>query len=102
MPKPKRIRNARTSPVPRILEPDAAGIDIAATEVYVAVPTDRDPEPLRCFSTFTDDLHRLADWLHACNVQSQAMASTGVLWIPLSQVLKDRGFRLRLVNATHV
>jgi len=102
MPKPKRIRNARTSPVPRILEPDAAGIDIAATEVYVAVPTDRDPEPIRCFSTFTDDLHRLADWLRACNVQSVAMESTGVFWIPLFQILEDRGFRVCLVNARHV
>jgi len=102
MPKPKRIRNARTSPVPRILEPDAAGIDIAATEVYVAVPTDRDPEPIRCFSTFTDDLHRLADWLRACNVQSVAMESTGVFWIPLFQILEDHGFRVCLVNARHV
>jgi len=84
------------------LEPDAAGIDIAATEVYVAVPTDRDPEPIRCFSTFTDDLHRLADWLRACNVQSVAMESTGVFWIPLFQILEDRGFRVCLVNARHV
>src|SRR5256712_4578899 len=102
MPKPKRIRNARTSPVPHILEPDAAGIDIAATEGYVAVPTDRDPEPIRFFSTFTDDLHRLADWLRACNVQSVAMESTGVFWIPLFQILETRGFAVCLVNARHV
>lgn len=102
MTKPKRIRNARTLLVPRILEPNAAGIDIAATEVYVAVPTDRDPQPVRSFSTFTDDLHRLADWLRACNVQSVAMESTGVFWIPLFQILEDRGFRVCLVNARHV
>src|SRR5437660_7850794 len=102
MPKQKRTRNARTAPVPSILEPDAAGIDIAATEVYVAVPTDRDPEPIRCFSTFTDDLHRLADWLRACNVQSVAMESTGVFWSPWFQILEDHGFRVCLVNARHV
>jgi len=102
MPKQKRTRNARTLPVARVLEPNAAGIDIAATEVYVAVPTGRDPQPVRRFSTFTDDLHRLADWLQACRVQSVAMESTGVFWIPLFQILEDHGFRVCLVNARHV
>ena len=92
MPKQKRTRNARTLPVARVLEPNAAGIDIAATEVYVAVPTGRDPQPVRRFSTFTDDLHRLADWLQACRVQSVAMESTGVFWIPLFQILEDHGW----------
>src|SRR5437016_7903255 len=77
MPKQKRTRNARTLPVARVLEPNAAGIDIAATEVYVAVPAGRDPQPVRRFSTFTDDLHRLADWLQACRVQSVAMGVHG-------------------------
>ena len=92
MPKQKRTRNARTLPVARVLEPNAAGIDIAATEVYVAVPAGRDPQPVRRFSTFTDDLHRLADWLQACRVQSVAMESTGVFWIPLFQILEDHGW----------
>lgn len=29
-----------------MLNPDAAGIDIGATEIYVAVPADRNPEPI--------------------------------------------------------
>jgi transposase len=102
MPKPKHNRKVCTVPVPRVLEPNAAGIDIASTEVYVAVPVDRDPQPVRRFSTFTDDLQRLADWLHTCNVQSVAMESTGVFWIPLFQILEDHGFRVCLVNARHV
>ena len=44
-----------------VIEPNAAGIDIGATEIFVAVPADRDPEPIRCFPTFTVDLERLAD-----------------------------------------
>lgn len=102
MSNPKRSRKVRTIPVTRILEPNAAGVDIAATEVYVAVPADHDRQSVRCFSTFTDDLHRLADWLRTCNVQSVAMESTGVFWIPLFQILEDRGFRVCLVNARHV
>jgi hypothetical protein len=35
----------------------AAGIDIGATSIYVAVPVDRDPQPVRSFQTFTEDLH---------------------------------------------
>jgi hypothetical protein len=42
---------------------DAAGIDIGAISHYVAVPADRDEQPVREFSAFTADLERLADWL---------------------------------------
>jgi hypothetical protein len=45
------------------IQPDAAGIDIGATEIYVAVPEERDIRPVRKFATFTEDLHALADWL---------------------------------------
>jgi hypothetical protein len=82
--------------VVRVLEPNAAGIDIGATEIYVAVPTDRDSQPVRCFSTFTDDLIALADWLNACGIDSVAMESTSVYWVPLFQLLEDRGMRVCL------
>ena len=60
-----------------ILEPNAAGIDIGAREMYVAVPPDRDENPVRSFLTFTQDLNRLADWLEQCGVTTVAMESTG-------------------------
>ena len=85
-----------------ILRPDAAGVDIGAHEIYVAVPADRDPHPVRCFTTFTRDLHSLADWLQECRIQSVAMESTGVYWIPLFQILEARGFKVYLVNARYV
>jgi len=85
-----------------ILQPHAAGIDIGATELYVCVPLDRDPEPIRHFGTFTADLHALADWLKACGVTAVAMEATGVYWIPLYQILETRGFAVCLVNARHV
>jgi transposase len=84
------------------MNPDAAGIDIGATEIYVAVPADRDPEPIRMFATFTQDLNRLADWLQQCGVRTVAMESTGVYWVPLMQILEVRGMEAYLVNAKHV
>jgi transposase len=101
MPRSKRAGN-HNSPVVRVLEPNAAGIDIGATEIYVAVPSDRDSQPVRRFSTFTDDLISLAEWLKACAIDSVAMESTSVYWVPLFQLLEDRGFRICLVNARHV
>lgn len=85
-----------------VLEPDAAGIDIGATEVFVAVPADRDPEPIRSFETFTEDLESLADWLEHCRIRTVAMESTGVFWIPLFQILEKRNIQVQLVNARHV
>jgi len=81
---------------------DAAGIDIGAEEIYVAVPKGRDVETVRAFPTFTADLHRIADWLEACGIETVAMESTGVYWIPLYEILEARGFDVNLVNARHV
>jgi transposase len=94
-------RKKRVQDLP-VLHPDAAGIDIGANEVFVAVPTDRDTEPIRSFATFTSDLNALADWLQSCRICSVAMESTSVYWIPLHQILEARGFEVYLVNAQHV
>jgi transposase len=85
-----------------VMRPDAAGIDIGATEIFVAVPADRAAENVRSFPTFTQDLYRLAEWLKECGIQTVAMESTGVYWIPLFQILEERGFEVCLVNARHV
>ena len=82
-----------------VMRPDAGGIDIGATEIFVAVPPDRAAEHVRSFPTFTQDLYALADWLKQCGVKTVAMESTGVYWIPLFQILEERGFMVYLVNA---
>ena len=84
------------------IKPNAAGIDCGSEQHYVAVPSDRDPEPVRSFKTFTADLHRLADWLVACGIETVAMESTGVYWIPIYEILEERGLEVVLVNARHV
>jgi transposase len=85
-----------------ITHPNAAGIDIGSASHFVAVPPDRDDVPVREFRSFTVDLGALADWLHACGVDTVAMESTGVYWIPLFELLDSRGFTVLLVNARHV
>ena len=96
---PKLSRTTSSLPV---LQPNAAGIDVGATEVYAAVPQDADPQPVRCFETFTADLNALADWLKACGIRTVAMESTGVYWIPVFQILDAHGIDVCLVNARHV
>lgn len=81
---------------------NAAGLDIGAEEIYVCVPVDRDEQPIRVFATFTVDLYALADWLEACGIETVAMESTGVYWIPIFEILEARGFEVYLVNARHL
>ncbi|TAJ22028.1 MAG: IS110 family transposase [Rugosibacter sp.] len=95
--KPVKSRAALT-----ITHPNAAGIDIGNAVHYVAVPPDRDDEPVREFPSFTVDLNAIADWLKVCGVDTVAMESTGVYWIPLFELLESRGFTVLLVNARHV
>ena len=80
----------------------AGEIDIGGASHFVAVPPDRDETPVREFPSFTVDLNALADWLEACKVDTVAMESTGVYWIPLFELLESRGLTVLLVNARHV
>ena len=107
--KPQHRRRRRPSTTPRRspaaldhINPNAAGLDCGAAEHVVAVPPDRDPNPVQTFSTFTGDLHRLADWLLACRVTHVALEATGVYWIPVFEILEARGLTVSLVNARHV
>ena len=92
----KRSRSRRDlSPV----HSAAAAIDIGATMHVAAVGPDRDEQPVRTFRTFTDDLHRLADWFAGCGIRTIVMELTGVYWIPVFEILEQRGFEVMVVNA---
>ena len=95
----RQLRSA--DPGLEVVHPRACGIDVGNGAHYVAVRPDQDVEPVRRFECFTADLHRLADWLEACEVETVAMQSTGVYWIPLYEILEERGFQVYLVNARH-
>ena len=79
------------------LRPNAGGIDIGAGEVWVDVGN-KDAEPTRVFETFTADLNRMGDWLKSCGIETVAMESTGVYWIPVCQILESKGIEVYLVN----
>jgi hypothetical protein len=80
---------------------NAAGIDIGSEEHWAAVPAGRDSEgqDVRRFGAFTGELSVLADWLKQCEIETVAMESTGVYWIPLYELLVERGFEVLLVDA---
>lgn len=93
-----RSSRARSAPLEQ-MNLNAAGIDVGATEHWVAVPEDRDEEPVRRFGAFTADLYALAAWLQQCQIETVVLESTGVYWITLFAVLEERGFDVKLVDA---
>src|SRR4051812_45591251 len=95
----RRLRSV--DPGLEVCSSECSGIDVGNASHYVAVRPDRDTEPVRRFECFTADLYRLAEWLSSCGVKTIAMQSTGVYWIPLYDILEERGFEVFLVNARH-
>jgi transposase len=87
----RRLRKAKgvAARTDRLLQPNAAGLDVGATDIYIAVPPERDADPVRSFRTFTADLKDAAEWLRRCGVTSVAMESTGV-YFALSSALIGR------------
>ncbi len=81
------------------VHPNAAGIDVGSRSHFVAVSSECDERPVREFEAFTADLYTLANWLTECGVTTVALESTGVYWIPLFEVLEQRGFEVLLVDA---
>jgi transposase len=82
-----------------VVHPKAAGIDVGSGEHYVAIPPHLDAEPVRRFDCFTADLEALADWLQQHGIETVAVQSTGVYWIPLADILAQRGIQVTVVNA---
>lgn len=98
----KNIKKIQLPPHLEHINKMAAGIDIGSNSHFVAVPTSCDSENVREFPSFTSDLYELADWLEHCGIETVAMESTGVFWIPLYEILESRGFEVKLVDAKHV
>ena len=99
--KAKKVRKDKRLEL-KIVNPDAAGIDVSSTEMQVCVPLDRDTDNNRKFGVFTEDLERISEWLLRCSVTTVAMESTGVYWVPLYMHLVSQGIEVYLVNASSV
>jgi len=95
--KQKKIHAVRPQPLNPINH-HAAGMDIGATEIWVAVPFDRDPHSIRAFPTFTRDIIEMAQWLLTCKVATVAMEATGVYWIPIYDILEAFGIDVCLID----
>src|SRR3990170_1025455 len=95
---PTSSTSSRSPAALAVLHPNAAGLDIGAREIWVAVPVDRDPEPVRCFGTFTQDLEKLVAWLTQCRIDTVAMESTGVYWIPVFELIEQASLAAALIE----
>lgn len=82
-----------------VINDRAAGIDIGARFHVAAVPPDLCGEPVQTFQAFTGDIERMADWLVAMGIKTVALESTGVYWVPVYEVLEDRGIEVIVANA---
>ena len=104
--KSKKVTKKAQRQTPRSLktiQPNSAGIDLGAKEHWVAGPArDNDKPNVKCFGTTTPELYRLADWLQEQAIETVAMESTGVYWIPLFEILDGRGFQVLLANARQI
>jgi len=95
-------KKVKPAPAAAVVHPNAAGLDIGAREIWACVPAGRDEATVKPFATFTPDLRSLADWLISCGVDTVAMESTGIYWIPIFEILEARGLNVYLVNARHI
>ena len=82
----------------RTTNPDAAGIDLGSKELYACVPSDRHPEFVQRFLTFTSELEKLVVWFKECRIKTVAIEATGVYWIPVYEILQSEGFDVCLIN----
>jgi transposase len=100
---PKSISTGQIKPAKQMptVHPHAAGIDLGNAAHFVCVPADSVPagqSPVRQFGVFNPQLDAMVEWLKQCQVQTVAMESTGVMWIPVFQKLEAAGLEVLLVN----
>jgi transposase len=100
----KKKAGSHTHPGLSVVHPQAAGLDIGSEEIWACIPAGPEDEDarVRCFGTFTADLYALAGWLLAHQIETVAMESTGVYWIPVFEILEERGLQVLVVNARQI
>lgn len=81
------------------IHPHAAGVDIGAIEIVACVSADEHTQIVKAFGNYTVDLQGLAQWMKSYHIQTVAMESTGVYWIPLFEELERQGFECLLISS---
>ncbi len=100
--KSKRRAKSKIRPIEAlpVIRPNTAGIDLGGQDHWVCgPPRGGERANVKVFGTTTPQLQRLAEWLIEQGVESVAMESTGVYWIPVYELLESHGMEVVLVNA---
>lgn len=86
----------------KVIYPICCGIDVHKTFlVGTIISTKNGIQPhykKKRFSTYNSDLHRFADWLHSNNCLDVCMESTGKYWVPVFNILEERGIHVTIAN----
>lgn len=99
----KKVDGKRPLAQMKRIQPNVAGADISATEVVICVPeADGETQQVRTFGTYTADLKAIGTWLQDYDIQSVAMESTGVYWIPLFEYLESLGIDCCLISGATI
>src|SRR5215210_3486526 len=89
----------------RVLEQinhNAAGADMGAREVWIAVGDHVSDEPVQKFGTTTNELRRSAEWMRSCGVDTVAIEATGVYWVPAYEIYEEYGLKPILINSRSI
>jgi transposase len=99
---PRHSGPAQVEALP-VLRPHAAGIDIGSRSHWVCVgfTTDADSRSIQEFPAHTDGLKAIAAFLREHQVDTVALESTGVYWVPLYELLQAEGFEVLLVDPSY-
>jgi transposase len=86
-----------------VQHPHAAGIDIGSRSHWVGggFTTDADSHSIREFPAHTDGRKAIAAFRREHRVDTVALESTGIYWIPLYEVLSAEGFEVLLVDPSY-
>lgn len=98
----KKAKRSAAGGALKVVHPNAGGIDVGSTSHFAAVPAQAEGPSVREFGCLTPDLHEMAQWFIACGVDTVALESTGVYWIPVAEVLEAHGLKTLLVDARQV
>jgi len=74
------------------------GLDVHKDNVYAAIYNGKDRSEVHVFGTFTEQIVQLTDWLKQNMVKQVALESTGIYWVPVWNMLEEKGFQLTLMN----
>jgi transposase len=86
-----------------VQHPHAAGIDVGSRSHWVCVgfTTEAPTCLIQEFPAHTDGLKAIAAFLREHQVNTIALESTGIYWIPLYELLQAEGFEVLLVDPSY-